>query len=403
MLTVRPHVVALYAMVAVLAAAFPVFIAASGTGGASDDVLEFERYARLLVNGSVPYRDFQVEYPPGAFAPWVAAGPFGPADDYARRFVLAMGLASVVCALLTTATVRRLHVPAGRSAFAIGAAVATPVLLGAFAYQRFDYWPAMLVAAALCAFAFERFTLVGAAIGVGMAAKLWPILVLPTTILAAPGRWRTIGLAFAIAVGVLFMPAVLLAPAEVAASVRDQVSRPLQIESLGGSVVIAADAVEGSSFTPVWANRSWAIGGATARPLAVATGILGGLVVAALVVGAVRRRPRDGPDAWLLIRTSAGIVVAIIAFGRVLSPQYLVWLMPFGPLLIASRRRDDVAAGLLITLAIALTGVEFPGYYYDLLPHPTATSAGVLLGRNVMLLAASIVLVRSIHSHHGSD
>ena len=54
-------------------------------------------------------------------------------------------------------------------------------------------------------------------------------------------------------------------------------------------------------------------------------------------------------------------VAAFVAFSKVLSPQYLLWLIPLVPLV---RGRRGVAATLVLTLALVLTQLWFPWHYF---------------------------------------
>ena len=64
---------------------------------------------------------------------------------------------------------------------------AAPALAGSVALTRFDLWPVLLVALALWALAAGRDALGAALLGLGVAAKLWPGLVLPFALALA---WR---------------------------------------------------------------------------------------------------------------------------------------------------------------------------------------------------------------------
>ena len=92
-----------------------------------------------------------------------------------------------------------------------------------------------------------------------------------------------------------------------------------------------------------------------------------------------------------------------MVLGQVLSPQYLVWLLPFGPLLCAARRG---ASPWIFLGALALTQVIYPATYsalQDLRPW----ACGLVLLRNALLvawiihLAARPLALRSAAVAHG--
>ena len=57
------------------------------------------------------------------------------------------------------------------------------------------------------------------------------------------------------------------------------------------------------------------------------------------------------------MRWSAAAVVAFVALGKVLSPQFLIWLAPLVPL-VAGRR--GLRASVLLVVALVLTQLWFP-------------------------------------------
>jgi hypothetical protein len=71
----------------------------------------------------------------------------------------------------------------------------------------------------------------------------------------------------------------------------------------------------------------------------------------------------------------------------VLSPQYLIWLLPLVPLV---RGRRGVAATILLTAALVLTQVWFPQRYFAYALH--FRNAGVVLTRDLVLVALLCVL-----------
>jgi hypothetical protein len=84
--------------------------------------------------------------------------------------------------------------------------------------------------------------------------------------------------------------------------------------------------------------------------------------------------------------------LAFVALGKVLSPQYLVWLTPFAAVAWAWRARLPAA---LVALACVLTQIEFPRRYFDLVAGDDATFA-IVGARNVALIAAGISLAAAL-------
>ena len=89
---------------------------------------------------------------------------------------------------------------------------------------------------------------------------------------------------------------------------------------------------------------------------------------------------------------SLGAIAAFACFGRVLSPQYLVWTVPLGALALAWRL-DTLA--LAVAGATVLTLVEFPGLYENLGGREPLPVAIVCL-RDALLIAAVALTVRAL-------
>jgi hypothetical protein len=88
------------------------------------------------------------------------------------------------------------------------------------------------------------------------------------------------------------------------------------------------------------------------------------------------------------VRYVAAAVCAFVAFDKVLSPQYLLWLIPLVPLV---RGRRGLLATALLTVACVLTQVWFPQRYFAY-----ATDfhlAWVILLRDLVLVVLFATLV----------
>src|SRR5581483_4438559 len=110
---------------------------------------------------------------------------------------------------------------------------------------RFDLWPALLVSAALAALLSGRDRLGFGVLALGVAAKIYPGVLLP---LALAWTWRRRGRrealvgvgAFLAVLAACVLPFAAAGPSGMAHSLGRQLSRPLQIESLGAGFLLAA-------------------------------------------------------------------------------------------------------------------------------------------------------------------
>jgi Glycosyltransferase family 87 len=345
----------------------------------------YERYGSAMDDGQVPYRDFDVEYPPGALPVFAIPALGDPSSDTFRvRFESLMaffGQAMIVClavALVALGASRRWLL--GGLAFAALA----PVLLGPVVLSRFDLWPAALTAAALCALVTGRFRLGHVALGAAAVAKLYPAVLAPLTVAYVwkhKGRGEALvcaGLMLAV-VAVVFAPFVAVAPGGVWDSLWNQASRPLQIESLGAGVLLVSHHVFGTGVTMESSHGSQNLAGTAPDVLAV----LQTLLQAAALLATWIFFARGPATRERLLLASAAALVAFIALGKVLSPQFLIWLIPAIPLV--AGRRGLIASGLLAA-ALVLTQLWFPYRYWELALEFGTLESWLVLVRDLVLI-----------------
>jgi hypothetical protein len=323
-------------------------------------------YGEKMRDGLVPYRDFAVEYPPGALPMFVL--PTWPPGDYASSFAWLMAL----CGVLLVGVVASVR-PAAAFYVALG-----PLLVGSLILSRFDLWPALLATLALALLVRGWHTWGWAVLGAAAVAKLWPLVLVPLALAWSIRRGRPLApLAGAAAVAVVSLPFVIVSPGGLWDSVSGQASRPLQVESLGAALLTTFSQPE-----IVTSHGSQNIVGH--HGLATLFAVLQALLLVALWI-AFARGPATSDR---LLRYAAACTCAFVAFGKVLSPQYLIWLLPLVPLV---RGRRGLAATALLTAALVLTQVWFPWRYFDYARD--FRNAGIVLARDLVLAALLVVLV----------
>ena len=329
------------------------------------DLDVFYGYATKIVHGDVPYRAVRLEYPPGALAAIVPPALGHPTEHtYAVRFEFAMlGLFAALILLLS----RR-----PRTAFAVALA---PLLLGPVVLKRFDVLPALLTLVALQLTVRRRYAWAGAALGLGTAVKLYPVLLLPLVVIAAGRRAgaRAVG-AFAVACAAVVLPFFVLAPHGVIESVRAQVSRHLQIETPLASLALLAHSLGIVKVGVVSEAHTYGLGGSSGALLAVLTTLLFLASLVLIWLNASRLvRSREG-----LVLAWAGTLCATVVFGRVLSPQYLIWLLPIVPLV-------SLRATVWLVAALIATNLWYPVPYLDVVLHMDRGDIVLLVVRNALL------------------
>ena len=325
------------------AAAIPLYVAACAVpdGGLFRaaryrDVHLYQGFAAAVFDGHVPYRDFFMEYPPGALAVFLPADVAG-AHHYNATFKSLMALVGAATIVVVALLLARLGASRARLWTAVLLLAASPVALGPISLNTYDAWPAFLTVAAVALVLAGAATVAFALLGLAFASKVYPVVLLPV---AAVFVWRTAGrdalvralAAFAAVAVVVVVPFLALAPHGLGESFRAQAGRALQVESLGGSLLAVADRLGWYAATVIHRTGhviSYDLVGALPRALAAVSSVA--QVVAVLGVAWLYLRGRD--DAQRLVTGCAAAVAGFLALTRFFSPQYLVWLIPFVALL----------------------------------------------------------------------
>ena len=364
------------------------------------DLAVYRRYGLEVLRGSIPYLDFNVEYPPLALVPMtlpLLATPLGAIDDlgYIWRFALVEGALAVAGGwLLFEAT--------GRSRSAL---VLWTVLVGlswTSVALRYDLWPVLCVLIAVLV--VDRHPgAAGVALGLGTMLKLYPLALLPILGAYTLARRDSTGFGRLLvgtgSVVVIVMGAtwVLAGPASLEWLLYQQ-DRGLQIESLGAGLLLGLHALVDRPLDVAFAFGSVQVRSpgsdllVAASPIALAA--LFGLVT---VVAALRFRrdyTRLGtiPSSSVHLASAAAIAVLLVG-SKVLSVQYVIWLLPFVVLL--PRR----IAWLLLAIAAISTTIftaDYPGLWRLETP-----MIAVLLVRNLLLAVLAVWLLAELARRPG--
>jgi hypothetical protein len=414
-LTESRLLVATVAALGVLALAFGSYAAIRPDNDSGQDLPIYEEDASIMLDGQMPYRDFAIEYPPGALPMFVLpAVMFGDAQDahwsppndagrrYHRAFDSLVVLLTAAMVILTALSLDALRRGARAQAVSLAVVASSPLLIGHVFVERYDVWPTALTAAALAAAVRGHYRIGGAALGLGAAAKIYPALLLPVLVIVA-ARHRGIRQAIvsaASAVGgaaLVFLPFAIASWSGTWATVRNQLGGGLQVETLTSSMLVMTHHVA------KWLGLSPAE--LTVRPeehglgrdvlhtagIEATTKTLNVLLVLVLcLLWLALARSKNDPREDL-VRYSAASVAAALVLGTVLSAQYIVWLIPLVPL-VAGRR--GLAATLAFVAAAALTHAWFPSDFYGrYLGDFDLGATSLLLARNLALLATALALV----------
>lgn len=358
------------------------------TGHVITDIPVYQQSSDATASGKLPYRDVALEYPPGAAALFWAAR-FMP-GDYAEGFMRLMALAwafATAGAVLAAAAVgyRRWR------QIAVGVVMAaTPLLLGSLVATRFDAVVTALMAWTIVAAVTERWRAMWLLVAAAILVKLMPVLLIPVLAVWQAHRtrgadaMRGVATAGAVVAAVLF-PIAIAAPSGLWDMLAYHLKRPVQIESLASSYMLV---LHNLADVPVAVGSSYGSQGLAGRGPSVVAAITTGAGVVALVAVLLtlwRGLPalRRGPDARLMTTALAATVVVLLVSSKVLSPQFMLWVLPAA--LLAGGPYGVAALGTTV-LTLVATQLYFPRAYWDLVALHDGP-VWLLAARNAALVA----------------
>jgi hypothetical protein len=338
-----------------------------------------------------------VEYPLPGLAlvglPWLLAQWIGHPDVYSE---LVLGLALVTDAAFTVLLHR--SASARMRAGAVGVWLLAVPLLGATTYARFDLVPGVLAGVALLLMVVHaRAAAVAAVLATGL--KLWPALLLPALVARASGRRAVLATVAVVGAGLVAGSLFLAGWARLVSPLTWQADRGLQIEAVAATPAMVAWGFGPGAFTVFYSEfNAYEVSGPSVHWLLTLTGVLPVVVAGGLLtlwVRAWRGAASSTPDAvaWSCLAA----VSAFMVTSKVLSPQYLLWLLPLAAAALAVSRTDRGQRQLrrwavVLLVATSLTQLVFPVYYGHLTQHDPSSYRVVLLlaVRNAVLVWLTI-------------
>ncbi len=365
----------------------------------------FYGFASRLASGLVPYRDFPLEYPPVALVfftiPRLFASTFA---GYAIGFQIEV----VVADLASLAAIAAITKRSGGSMWLalVGYTIAV-LAIGPIVGRQYDLFPAALTLAALLAFTTRHDDAGWACVALGTLTKLYPLLLAPVWVMILGGRaWRSYALravrTFAITCAVALLPLLVVAPLSLRSFFAYHAARGIQLESSYGVLILLLDKLGLTLAGTSLSSGAWNVTG----DLAVAFTSLSSILLVASVAmtyAFVARRvmscalpPAVGDeqrvDVALLASSALLVVLVALVTSKVLSPQYLIWLVPFLPFV--ARGTRALAWGLFAATGV-LTYYIFPMHYTQLIAGEMGAELA-LLARNLLLVALLVSTVASI-------
>jgi glycosyl transferase family 87 len=342
---------------------------------------DFAPQAQAIKGGDLPYRDQAIEYPPLSIPVLIAPAYI---DDSTRGFVdgfmwemliFDLGMVVLIAAALPGDAKRVLS---ALGIYTVGVVILSGVVLdsslidtGPLALDRFDLVPALFVLAAVLARDRGKSAAWSGLLSIGVAIKAFPLFLYPALLRGEPNL-RRVAIAGVIPL-LLCAVAVLVMGDEFGSAITYHTQRDLQVESLAATPFEVAHALGKSGVSSVVGHGGFEIrasGATAARWLWVVVGAAGYVW---LVLAGWRSKASN-------LALVTALLTILVVFAPVLSPQFLLWILPVSACAYGLGRENLVLLATILLTQVALQN-------YDGVDDLAGNFVWPIAARNAALLA----------------
>ncbi|HEY6654305.1 MAG TPA: glycosyltransferase 87 family protein [Solirubrobacterales bacterium] len=353
-------------------------------------VNDFAPQAKAIKDGDLPYRDQRIEYPPLSVPVLIAPAYF---DDSTQGFVdgfmwemLAFDLAIILLIALALPGEGG-RVLSALGVYTVGLVALSGVVLdrslidyGPLALDRFDLVPTLFVVAAVLARDRGRSATWSGLLSIGVAIKAFPLFLYPA-LLRGERNLRRVFVAGAIPL-LACAAAVIVMGDEFGSAISYHTERTLQVESLGASVFEVAHVIGASGVSTGVGHGGFEISASGATAVRWVSVVIGAAGYLWLVWAGWRSKATN-------FELVAALLAVLVVFAPVLSPQFLLWLLPVSACAYGLGRENVV-----LLLAIVFTQIELQ--HYDGVDALTGSFVWPLAVRNLLLLVYLVLVAAPI-------
>ncbi|MER6159728.1 glycosyltransferase family 87 protein [Streptomyces sp. NPDC001868] len=344
----------------------------------------YRGWYEVLSTGSFPAHDVTWQYPPGAALP-VLAPALVPGLDYGHAFIVL----SALCDLLIFVMLLWAARVAGRGLAGAWLWTVGMAALSTLPWNRFDLLVTGLAMAALVVAAGQRAwsdRAFGVLVALGSMVKVWPVLLLIGT---RKGRGtRRVWVAAALTALAVTASFVFTMP-NAFSFLSGQKSRGIQIESVGAMPFHLARHL---GWSGTWAAKD----GSHEFVGPYVEGV--SLLMQALTVLAFgwllwwrHRSDLDQAVPYALPDAALTAALLFVVTSRVISPQYMVWLIGLAAVCLLRPDTTQRPVAYLLLAACVLTTLDFPLLYRELRDDGAPLAIANLYARNLLLVAAAVL------------
>ncbi|MGC8829017.1 MAG: glycosyltransferase 87 family protein [Verrucomicrobiia bacterium] len=343
------------------------------------DIKLYERVIRNIYNGQLPYKDFQLEYPPYAILFFILPSFFSTTRSFQTVFGVQILIADILVKfilLIIALKLLRLNKCSNQNSAEnseeelLPLSLFYPVLVFSlitapnhyFYLQRYDLFPALISLLMLFFWLNGNYLLSGILLMFGAGIKLYPLLFLLPMLVASlriKRHWHFITGLFIGALPLIilsfFMPWWKF--------MEFHAGRGLQCESIWAGVVwllkLCGVTNANWTFTRAWVEVT---GPLATSLLPYAKFFWLSLSAIAVIIASLRIWRSAEPASFALLNNLLlGVLLIFVSFNIVLSPQYLIWIAVFTA--ISSINRFSIYVALPVIAAI-VTPILYPGLVY---------------------------------------
>ncbi len=377
-------------------------------GGLDYSVTEvYQPWFELLRTGTFPLHDVTWQYPPGAAGPLLLPALL-PFIDYGHAFILMCALCDALVALLLLRAGRPRAGGATTGGATTGGArrdlagcwmwtLGLP-LLWTTPWNRFDVMVTALAVAALVAASWRGTgrwrpglwsdAAFGVLVGLGTLVKVWPVLLLAGT---ARGRRGLVARVAAGATVLLGAGLFLVTMPGALSFLTAQKDRGIEYEALPALPFQLIRHFGWTGHVGVRDGSTEFLG-----PGVGSVALLSELLTVAALGWLLWWARRSDRSAETVLPDAAFTAVLLfVATSRVLSPQYLIWLVGLAAVCLFRPTTSQRMPALLVLLACPLTMVVFP-FTGHVLIHGSVPAALVLTLRDLLIGAAALLAARRL-------
>lgn len=356
------------------------------------DIEIYYSYAESVMQNKVPYRDFFVVYPPFSLLPIILPGFFSKnITTYKNLFGLEMLTFLILIIFLLYLLSKRLK----KDYFlVILGFLLTSIFLSYTIIKRFDIFVTFLIVLSTFLLIEKKYCLSGIVLVFGVFTKFYPVVLFPLFLLYIFKRGSVkkslfFISSFVIAFLVMALFLFLIMPPQDSGiySFEYHFTRPLHFESLYGSTLLLLEKTKIPIFETTLKNDmyGWSLYDSPLLKFILPFSTLFILIIFMFLFYSFFKKREISNNS--LLKYVFSFLLIFMTFNKVLSPQFLIWILPLAVLVLDSREFKILLFAALITFFL------YP-FFYKSLVEKQSFALILLFLRNILLLYLSFGVLK---------